>query len=48
MVAEGRLYYDTSWWFPTFPGLALSILVLGFNLLGDGIRDIFDPKLRGG
>ncbi|MFQ6124645.1 MAG: ABC transporter permease [Candidatus Heimdallarchaeota archaeon] len=46
MVAEGRTRIQFQWWISTFPGLAILIVVLGFNLLGDGIRDILDPKLR--
>ncbi len=45
-VAEGRTRMQYQWWISTFPGLAILIVVLGFNLLGDGIRDILDPKLR--
>ncbi len=40
--------FDGSWWVVFFPGLALSIVVLGFNLVGDAFRDISDPRLRGG
>jgi peptide/nickel transport system permease protein len=36
------------WWPAFFPGLALSLVVLGFNMLGDAFRDISDPRLRGG
>jgi len=46
MVAEGRNYMTTAWWMITFPGLAIFLTVLGFNLLGDGLRDILDPRLR--
>ncbi len=45
-VAEARQYLPESWWFATFPGLAILFLVLGFNLLGDGLRDVADPRLR--
>jgi peptide/nickel transport system permease protein len=45
-VAEARQHLPEAWWFPTFPGLAILFLVLGFNLLGDGLRDIADPRLR--
>jgi peptide/nickel transport system permease protein len=48
MIAEGRTYMPGQWWLSTFPGLAISLVVLGFNLLGDGIRDLLDPRLRGG
>ena len=46
MVADGRLYYQTAWWMATFPGFAIIAAVLGFNLLGDGLRDAFDPKIH--
>lgn len=45
-VAEARQYLPEAWWFPTFPGLAILLLVLAFNLLGDGLRDAADPRLR--
>jgi len=47
MVTAGRNYLPASWWVSTFPGLAIFVTVLGFNLLGDGVRDILDPRLRG-
>jgi peptide/nickel transport system permease protein len=46
MVADGREYLRTNWWVATFPGSAIFLSVLGFNLLGDGLRDYFDPRLR--
>lgn len=46
MVSKGRSYLPDYWWYSTFPGLAIFIVVLGFNLLGDGLRDIFDPRTR--
>jgi peptide/nickel transport system permease protein len=46
MVSEARQYLPENWWFATFPGLAILLLVLGFNLLGDGLRDVLDPRLR--
>jgi peptide/nickel transport system permease protein len=46
MVSGGRIYLFQAWWVPMFPGLAIALTVLGFNLLGDGIRDALDPKLR--
>ena len=46
MLSLGRTYLREAWWVATFPGLAILITVLGFNLLGDGLRDILDPKLR--
>ncbi len=45
-ILASRSFMRESWWFPTFPGLALALTVLGFNLLGDGLRDYLDPKLR--
>ena len=45
-IAESRRYLPDAWWFSTFPGLAIFIAVFGFNLLGDGLRDIVDPRLR--
>jgi peptide/nickel transport system permease protein len=44
MVAEGRTLILKQWWVSTFPGLAIFIMVLAFNLLGDTLRDIFDPR----
>jgi peptide/nickel transport system permease protein len=46
MIAQARSYMIDFWWYPTFPGLAIFLAVLGFNLLGDAIRDAFDPRLR--
>lgn len=48
MLADGREYVATAWWLSTFPGVAIVLIVLGVNLLGDWIRDFFDPKLSGG
>lgn len=48
MVSTGRSFLVNQWWVPTFPGFAILLAVLGFNLLGDGIRDISDPHLRRG
>ena len=45
-VAESRQYLPEAWWFATFPGIAIFLVVLGFNLLGDGLRDVVDPRLR--
>jgi peptide/nickel transport system permease protein len=45
-IAESRQYLPDAWWFATFPGLAILVTVLGFNLLGDGLRDLVDPRLR--
>ncbi len=46
MISLARNYIQDSWWFATFPGLAILMTVIGFNLLGDGIRDLTDPRLR--
>jgi peptide/nickel transport system permease protein len=46
MIAQSRTYLPRAWWYATFPGLAIFAAVLGFNLLGDGLRDILDPRLR--
>jgi peptide/nickel transport system permease protein len=46
MIAEARLYLPDAWWYATSPGLAIFFVVMGFNLLGDGLRDILDPRLR--
>ncbi len=45
LIAQARSYMVDAWWYPTFPGLAIFFAVLGFNLLGNAIRDAFDPKL---
>ena len=45
-VAESRQYLPEAWWFATFPGIAIFLVVFGFNLLGDGLRDVVDPRLR--
>jgi peptide/nickel transport system permease protein len=47
MISHGRNYLPTWWWYSAFPGLFIYLTVLGFNLLGDGLRDILDPKSRG-
>lgn len=47
MASEGRVYMREFWWYPTFPSLMILITVLGFNLLGDGLRDVLDPRQRG-
>ncbi len=46
MLADGRVYISTAWWIVTFPGVAIVLTVLSVNLLGDWLRDYFDPKLR--
>lgn len=46
MVSDGRNYLADQWWLATFPGIAIAIVVLGFNFLGDGVRDVLDPRER--
>jgi len=46
MISVGRNYLPDWWWYSFFPGLAIFLTVLGFNLLGDGLRDILDPRGR--
>ena len=47
-IAEARQYLPEAWWCATFPGVAIFFTVMGFNLLGDGLRDLLDPRLRRG
>jgi peptide/nickel transport system permease protein len=47
MLQEGRRYMEDAWWMALYPGIAIMLAVLSFNLLGDGLRDILDPRLRG-
>jgi len=47
MLNEGRTYLETAPWMSIFPGVAIMLAVLGFNLLGDGLRAVLDPQLRG-
>ena len=44
MVSEGRSFILDQWWIATFPGIAIFVVVLAFNLVGDTLRDIFDPR----
>ena len=46
MVSQGKDYLLNYWWYPTFPGLAIFITVVAFNLVGDTLREILDPRLR--
>ena len=46
MLAEGRVYITDAWWLVTFPGVAIMLTILSINLLGDGLRDALDPRLR--
>jgi peptide/nickel transport system permease protein len=47
MISEGRNYMATQWWLASFPAITILLVVAGFNLLGDGLRDALDPRLRG-
>lgn len=46
MLSESRNYLEVAWWYPTFPGLALLLTVMGANILGDGLWDLWDPRRR--
>ena len=46
MLADALQFYARAWWLLTFPGIAILVTVMAFNLLGDGLRDALDPKLR--
>lgn len=46
LLSDGRSYLYVSWWIVTFPGLAITLTVLGSNLVGDWLRDVLDPRLR--
>ena len=46
MLADALQFVQSAWWVVTFPGLAILLTVLGFNLIGDGLRDALDPRLR--
>lgn len=46
MLSDGRTYLAIAWWLTAFPGLAITIMVIGINLFGDWLRDYLDPKLR--
>lgn len=48
MLYNAQPFLRTAWWMAVFPGLAILLTVLGFNLLGDGLNDVFNPKNRGG
>ncbi len=45
-IAESREFLPDAWWYATAPGLAIFLTVMGFNLLGDGLRDVLDPRIR--
>lgn len=46
MVAESQRYLPAGWWLSVFPGIAILVTVLAFNLIGDALRDVIDPRLR--
>jgi peptide/nickel transport system permease protein len=46
MISKGREYISTAWWIPFFPGLAVAMVCLSFNMVGDWLREVLDPKLR--
>jgi peptide/nickel transport system permease protein len=48
MIAESREFLPEAWWYATVPGIAIFMVVMGFNLLGDGLRDFLDPRIRRG
>jgi len=46
LISSSRTYFLNAWWYSTFPGIAILVTVLVFNLMGDGIREVLDPKTR--
>ncbi|MCC5844845.1 MAG: ABC transporter permease [Verrucomicrobia bacterium] len=48
MLRDGKDWLDEAWWISVFPGMAITLTVLSFNLVGDALRDALDPRLRGG
>jgi peptide/nickel transport system permease protein len=46
MISEGRNYITAQWWMTFFPAMSMLLVVTGFNLVGDGLRDILDPRLN--
>lgn len=46
MISTARIYAIDQWWYAAFPGLSILITIMGFNLIGDGVRDILDPRSR--
>jgi peptide/nickel transport system permease protein len=46
MLAQGRSFMQLAWWLTFFPGLGIMLTVMGLNLLGDGLRDVIDPRLN--
>ncbi len=47
MIASGRQFLLDQWWYPTFPGIFIGLTVIGYNILGDALRDALDPRQRG-
>lgn len=47
IISVGRKFLLDQWWYPTFPGVFIVLTVVGYNILGDALRDVFDPRLRG-
>ncbi|SDJ10758.1 ABC transporter permease [Salimicrobium halophilum] len=46
MLSEGKNWMETAWWIAVFPGIAITLAVFSFNVMGDGLRDALDPKLK--
>ncbi len=46
IISDGRSFIASAWWISTFPGIAIMITTLGFNFVGDGLRDALDPKFE--
>ena len=46
MLSAGRSFRRKAWWVTTFPGLPITVTVLAINIVGDGLRDAFDPRLK--
>jgi peptide/nickel transport system permease protein len=46
MLSDGRSFLRQAWWITMFPGLAIAVTVLAINMVGDGLRDALDPRLR--
>ena len=46
MIASGRKFLMDQWWYATFPGLFILVTVIGFNIFGDAVRDVLDPRIR--
>jgi peptide/nickel transport system permease protein len=47
MLTAGKDYIHMAWWLSLFPGLAILLTVMAFNLLGEGLRDVLDPRVKG-